>query len=207
MGGKERLRCAYCPYTTLHHDYIVQHSLEQHVCQVMCYGCLSKSFYSLRDLKDHIQRRHPQDPRAWGTYQFYSDKQRRTFLYFGRDVVTGKSRQYSFVSQDAVNECHGWLICAYVTHSYFNCHFYTHWSYHPRLYFLLSIARWSAILFRPAVVDIFNLKNKCVLFSLAENLTKTTTPIKMIFLVIITILLFLLKHKYHLFISSPHCCF
>lgn len=128
MGGKERLRCAYCPYTTLHHDYIVQHSLEQHVCQVMCYGCLSKSFYSLRDLKDHIQRRHPQDPRAWGTYQFYSDKQRRTFLYFGRDVVTGKSRQYSFVSQDAVNECHGWLICAYVTHSYFNCDFYTHWT-------------------------------------------------------------------------------
>ncbi|GMM36619.1 hypothetical protein DASC09_039440 [Saccharomycopsis crataegensis] len=98
------LRCAYCPYSSLHHDYIVNHVLDNHSSKMVCYGCLSKAFHSLKDYRDHLIRKHPKDPRAWGNFDYYCAQHNRTFLYFSKDTKSGKAKQFTFVADDSVNE-------------------------------------------------------------------------------------------------------
>lgn len=105
--GSERLRCAYCPYNTTHHENMKNHTITSHKAYMRCYGCLNKVFDNLYELKRHLKKEHLEDSRAWGCYDLVNTQQKRTFLYFGRDVHSGKSQQYVFVAKYEVNSCCG----------------------------------------------------------------------------------------------------
>lgn len=98
-----KYKCAYCPYMSYRHSYIVEHVKMRHLGRVVCYGCMLRSFAHIHDLRAHLQRLHPNDVRAWGTLEHYSKQLCRTFLYFGRDDM-GHPRQYTFVADDVIND-------------------------------------------------------------------------------------------------------